>query len=135
MRSHKNTRELVKDYGLTVETFLFMVITIMDALPDEKIFFYVEFTALILMVVILIYVIYGHIIERRLENELKKHVQFQLYEFQDVYLLQLFEKQDCQNDVGTFFIWEGSKEDLVSLLEEAVAWCKKRFEGENQCQL
>jgi len=65
---------------------------------------------------------------QKMINELRKHVQFNLYTVHDVFALQLFEKDVCPNDLDASCIWEDSGKDLVGLFEEAVGWCEDRFE-------
>lgn len=56
---------------------------------------------------------------------LRTFVQFDFYTVNELYCLQLFDKDVCAND-GVDCIWEGSSKYFNSLFNEAIEWCKER---------
>jgi hypothetical protein len=61
-------------------------------------------------------------------NELRQYVQFDFYTVNELYTLQLFDKDICANDIDVSCIWENSHEDFEVLFDQAIKWCKERYE-------
>ena len=61
-------------------------------------------------------------------NELRRYVQFDFYTVNALYVLQLFEKDICPNDIDVSCIWEDSNKDFTALFDQAIEWCKERYE-------
>ena len=58
--------------------------------------------------------------------KLRQYVQFDFYTVNEMFVLQLFEKEDCAND-GKDCIWEDDHFDFVMLFEQAITWCEDRY--------
>lgn len=58
--------------------------------------------------------------------KLRQYVQFDFYTVNEMFVLQLFAKEDCAND-GKNCIWEDDHFDFVDLFEQAIAWCEENL--------
>lgn len=59
--------------------------------------------------------------------ELRRYVQFDFYTVNDMYCLQLFDKNVSAND-GVDCIYEDSNEIFEILFDNAIEWCKERYQ-------
>ena len=57
--------------------------------------------------------------------ELNVYVQYDLYTVNEEYVLQLFEKDQCPNDLDASYIWKKTNSDLFMLVTEALCWCRE----------
>ena len=57
---------------------------------------------------------------------LRRYVQFDFYTVNNMYCLQLFDKNVSAND-GIDCIYEDSDEILEILFDDAIEWCKERY--------
>lgn len=69
----------------------------------------------------------SHELKEMYIKELLSYAQFQLYTVDQGFVLQLFEKEVCTNDLDTDCVWEESGHDLQALFSEALSWCKQRY--------
>lgn len=58
--------------------------------------------------------------------KLRQFVQFDFYTVDEMFVLQLFNKDVAAND-GVDCIWENNHFDFVYLFEQAIAWCVVRY--------
>ena len=58
--------------------------------------------------------------------ELRQYVQFDFYTVNDMYCLQLFDKNVSAND-SVDCIYEDSNEMFEILFDNAIEWCKERY--------
>lgn len=58
--------------------------------------------------------------------KLRQYVQFDFYTVDEMFVLQLFEKDVAAND-GVGCIWEDDHFDFETLFEQAIAWCEDRY--------
>lgn len=59
--------------------------------------------------------------------KLRQYVQFDFYTVNEMFALQLFEKDVDAND-GEDCIWEDDHFDFEELFEQAIAWCEEKFD-------
>lgn len=55
--------------------------------------------------------------------KLRQYVQFDLYTVDNIYVIQLFDKNVYVND-GKDCIWEDSDKNIKTLLKRAIEWCE-----------
>lgn len=59
--------------------------------------------------------------------DLIQYVKFNLYTVDNMFVLQLFEKNTNPNDIEVSCIWENDHFDVEYLLDTALDWCKERY--------
>ena len=59
--------------------------------------------------------------------ELAKIVKFDLFTVDELFVLQLFDKNINPNDIGASCIWEMEHFDMERLLDDAIEWSKERY--------
>lgn len=58
--------------------------------------------------------------------KLRQYVQFDFYTVDEMFVLQLFDKNNAAND-GSDCIWEDDHFDFEALFEQAIAWCEENL--------
>ena len=58
--------------------------------------------------------------------KLRQYVQFDFYTVDEMFVLQLFDKNNAAND-GSDCIWEYDHFDFEALFEQAIAWCEENL--------
>lgn len=58
--------------------------------------------------------------------KLRQYVQFDFYTVDEMFVLQLFDKNNAAND-GADCIWEDDYFDFEALFEQAIAWCEENL--------
>ena len=59
--------------------------------------------------------------------ELVQFVKFDLFTVDELFVLQLFDKNVNPNDAEVSCIWENDHFDVEKLLDEAIEWCEERY--------